>query len=270
MPNPKQILIQALKESGSLLVRRMVRRRSFHYKGRANLITEADMASEKLICKKIQKAFPHHAILSEESGQLSGKLSRQSGYQWVLDPLDGTTNFAHSFPVACVSIALVKVKEKKSQGVSVLLGGVYDPFRKELFLAEKRHGATLNGKTVRVSGVLKLKESLLMTGFPYDRMKRPRFYTRIYARFMQKVHDVRRSGSASLDLCWIACGRVDGFWEFKLHPWDVAAGKLIIEEAGGKVTNFGNKKWQGLRDFGPQTLATNGKIHAQMLKVLDT
>jgi myo-inositol-1(or 4)-monophosphatase len=182
---------------------------------------------------------------------------------WVIDPLDGTTNFAHTNPVCCVSIGLVDGEAGRP-----VLGGIYDPFRDELFVAERKKGATMNGRRIRVSRTGNLEEALLVTGFPYDRQQHAEFYTKLYAEFMRRCHDVRRSGSAALDLAWVSCGRLDGYWEFKLNPWDVAAGRLLVEEAGGKVSDFSNRPWASLADFGKQTLATNGRIHARMLKLL--
>ena len=162
-------------------------------------------------------------------------------------------------PVACFSIALLRANRP-------LLGGVYDPFRDELFLAEEGRGATLNGKKIQTSAVRRIKESLLVTGFPYDRTTRGKFYTDLYCKFMLRSHDIRRSGSAALDMAWVACGRADGFWEYLLNPWDVAAGLLIVQEAGGKVSDFKGASWKNLESFGRETLATNGKIHRAMLK----
>ncbi len=255
-PSAKSLLCEALETAGGIL-RRHFGRVSIRYKGLANLVTDADLKSERAIVGLIRKRFPGHDILAEEGkGRSTG-----SDHLWVIDPLDGTTNFAHGFPVSCVSIALIHLG-------SPVLGGIYDPFRDECFLAEKGAGARLNGRRIRVSTTAKLSKSLLITGFAYDRAARSRFYLDFYRRFMVRCHDVRRSGSASLDLAWIAAGRADGFWEFKLKPWDVAAGLLLIEEAGGTVTDFSGRPWTDPKTFGLQTLATNGRIHREMRTIL--
>lgn len=252
--NPKSLLKTILLEAGNIL-RGSIGKVGYRYKGFKNLLTETDLKSENLVRGKILKNFPDHGILSEETAP---KIS-SSPYLWVIDPLDGTTNFAHSFPVACVSIALLKNEDP-------VLGGIYDPFRDELFMAEKGRGAFLNGKRIKVSSVKRLEESLVMTGFPLE----PHFegYLRLYRKFLRICHDLRRSGSAALDLAWTACGRLEGYWEFKLNPWDVAAGKLILEEAGGKMTDFRGRPWKGVSNFGRETTASNGKIHRQMLKII--
>lgn len=253
--SPKLLLKEVLLEAGKIL-RGSIGKVTYRYKGFKNLLTQTDLKSESLIRGKISEFFPDHGILSEETAP---KLS-SSPYLWVIDPVDGTTNFAHSFPVACISVALLKNE-------TPALGGIYDPFRDELFLAEKGRGAFLNGKKIKVSSVKKLEESLVMTGFPLE----PHFegYLKLYRRFLSVCHDVRRSGSAALDLAWTACGRLEGYWEFKLNPWDVAAGKLILEEAGGKVSDFQGRPWKGVSNFGKETAASNGKVHSQMLKILN-
>jgi len=256
MLSPKKTLLKALQTGGKIL-RSSLGRTRYRYKSPMNLVTRADHSSEEAVCTILRRRFPDHSILAEESGE-SGK---GSPYTWVVDPLDGTTNFAHGFPVACISIGLVHYS-------TPVLGGVYDPFRDELFWAEKGKGSYLNGKKIHVSKTQRLDESLLLTGFPYDRTRRSGFYVNFYRQFMERCHDVRRSGAAALDLCWAACGRVDGFWEFKLRPWDVAAGKLIVEEAGGRVSDFSDREWKALSAFGGETLATNGRIHSEMLKIL--
>jgi len=252
----KAALEDALRAGGRILIRRFGNV-SIGYKGRANIVTEADKESEAGILKILLGRFPDHDVLAEESGSRR----RGSEFLWVIDPLDGTTNYAHGNPTACVSIGLLKDGRP-------IVGGVHDPFRKELFLAEKGRGAFLNGKRIRVSSARSLGESLLTTGFPYDRTEKADFYVRYYKLFMERSHDVRRTGAAALDLAWVAAGRSDGFWEFRLAPWDVAAGLLLIEEAGGRVTDFSGRAWRDPRHFGSETLATNGRIHAAMLKIL--
>ncbi|MBI5242034.1 MAG: inositol monophosphatase [Elusimicrobia bacterium] len=252
----RRVLVEALDRAGRVL-RRRFGSVSIRYKGRANLLTQADLESQAAVLGLIRRRLPGHDYRAEE------KACRDTGaeYCWVIDPLDGTTNFAHGYPVGCVSIALLR------RGRPVL-AGVHDPFREERFLAEAGRGTTLNGRPVRVSTAGRLSSALLITGFPYDRAERSRYYAEFYRAFMVRCHDVRRSGSAALDLAWTAAGRADGFWEFNLAPWDVAAGLLLVREAGGKVTDFRGRPWDGVAAFGRQTLASNGRIHAAMLRVI--
>jgi len=252
----RRVLQDALDRASRVLRRRFGSVR-IRYKGWANLLTQADLESQKVVLDLIRRRLPRHDYRAEE------KACRDTGseFVWVIDPLDGTTNFAHGYPVGCVSIALL-------QRGRPILAGIHDPFRGERFLAEAGRGTRLNGRPVRVSSVRRLSQSLLITGFPYDRNKRPGFYTGFYRSFMVRCHDVRRSGSAALDMAWIAAGRADGFWEFHLSPWDVAAGLLLVREAGGKVSDFRGRPWDGIAAFGRQTLASNGRIHAEMLRVL--
>jgi myo-inositol-1(or 4)-monophosphatase len=238
------------------LIRRFARRPGrISYKGPVDLVTAADKAADRTIVRLLKSRFPDHGFLTEES---QPRVSR-SRYRWIVDPLDGTTNFAHGLPHACVSIGL----EKDGR---MLAGGVLDPFRRELFLAVRGRGAHLNGRRIRVSGTARLIDSLLVTGFPYDRQKRARFYLSSYERFMTKTQGIRRMGAAALDLAYVACGRFDGYWEYKLHPWDVAAGWLLVEEAGGRVTNYQGRRYR-LGETG-QTLASNGRIHRAMVDTL--
>ncbi len=257
MAAARRTLVSALEISGGIL-RRRLGRVSIRTKGRANLVTEADLESQKAIKTLLRRRFPGHDFLGEEEG------SRLTGaeYLWVADPLDGTTNYAHGYPMFCVSVALLR-------GGRPILGGVNDPSRGELFIAQEGRGAALNGRPIRVSRAPTIESSLLITGFPYDRAERAGFYTGHYRRFMERCHDVRRSGSAALDLAWIAAGRADGFWEFSLSPWDVAAGLLLVREAGGLVTDFSGRPWSTLAEFGRETLATNGRVHRAMLRVLN-
>ncbi|MBI4056299.1 MAG: inositol monophosphatase [Elusimicrobia bacterium] len=252
----KKILWKSLREAGNLIEKNLGKT-SYRYKGRANLLTQIDEQAQSIALKNITHFFPEHNYMAEEQAIKNNG----SEYTWVIDPLDGTTNYAHGCPMACISIGVC-------QEAQVIMGGIYDPFRKELFWAEKGKGAFLNGVRYRTSKVSTVEEALLLTGFPYDRAEKSRYYINFYRVFMEKCHDVRRSGSASLDLAWVSCGRGDGFWEFKLNAWDVAAGKLLVEEAGGKVTDFQGKPWERIEKFGAQTLATNGKIHSEMLKLL--
>jgi len=252
----RKTLKRALREAGDI-VRRRFRKVRIEYKGKANLITAADRAAEKRILALVLGRFPDHGFLAEESAPERGR----SEYTWVIDPIDGTTNYAHGFPVCCVSIGLLHRN-------APLMGGVYDPFRDELFFAERGRGTTLNGKRIRVSKARKLSEALLITGFAYDRHKLARYYLGFYRLFMERSHDVRRSGSAALDMAWLAAGRVDGYWEFHLSPWDVAAGCLLVEEAGGTVSDFSGRPWNRPEEYGHETLATNGKLHASMLRII--
>lgn len=250
------VLKKALLEGGKILASRFGKV-GYRLKGRANLLTEADLASEKIVIKTINRAFPGDSFLAEESS----KKVPVGGRLWIIDPLDGTTNYAHGFPAAAVSIGF-------SENGVIKAGGVYDPFRRELFTAGLGCGAFLNGRRISVSKTPALSKSLLVTGFAYDRYRKADFYCGFFAEFMTLSHDVRRMGAASLDLCWLAAGRTDGYWEFGLKPWDVAAGKLIVEEAGGKVSDFSGAPWNAAGHMGSETLATNGRVHSAMLRVL--
>jgi myo-inositol-1(or 4)-monophosphatase len=254
------------REAGELLMHHFHQRLKIEYKGEADLVTAADRASEALIRERIRQKWPHHDVLGEEQG-LS---DRGSEYRWYVDPLDGTTNFAHGFPVFCVSMALERralenrpsQDQQRFQDGQRVAGVVYDPTRDELFAAELGRGAQLNGKAIRVSQTASLKESLLATGFPsHKRHKNPNIF--FYHQITLRTHGVRRAGSAALDLCCVACGRFDGFWEFNLSPWDTAAGVLIVEEAGGKVSRFDGKPF---RIDSSETMASNGLIHDALLR----
>ena len=246
--------------AGGKVLRGFFGRVGYTLKGRADLLTEADLNSQRKVIAAIKKDFPDHGILAEEGPAEPGRRDRK-GPLWVIDPLDGTTNYAHSFPAAAVSIAFMR-------GGRVRAGGVLDPFRRETFLAARGRGAFVNGRRLKVSAVSGLSRALLVSGFPYDRAEKAEFYCSFFSDFMKLCHDVRRMGSASLDLAWLAAGRTDGYWEFGLKPWDVAAGRLIVEEAGGRVTDFSGKPWKRTDEFGAQTLATNGRIHGAMLSVI--
>ncbi len=221
-----------------------------------NLVTEADHAAEKVIIDTIKKDYPDHFILSEEAGEIV----MDSAYKWIIDPIDGTVNFANGIPICCISIAL----EYNGQ---MILGCVYNPFLKELFFAEKGKGATLNGKKINVSNKTKVEKSILVTGFPYTYLDTENGPLQIFERFIRKGIPVRRLGSAAIDLCWVAAGRFDGFYEHKLQAWDSAAGFLMVEEAGGKVTDFTGKIYS---PYQPHLLATNGKIHEEMLIAINS
>src|SRR5450631_3542449 len=240
------------REAGALLMQYFHQGLKIEYKGDADLVTAADRASEKLIRERISQQFPSHDVLGEEQGlnDLGGD------YRWYVDPLDGTTNFAHGYPVFCVSMAVEhRASSRRVAGV------VYDPTRDELFAAEVGKGAHLNGKAIHVSKAATLKECLLATGFPsHKRHKNPNIH--FYHQITLRTHGVRRAGSAALDLCNVASGRFDGFWEFNLNPWDTAAGVLIVEEAGGKVTDFKGGPFQ-LNSR--ETLASDGLLHPALL-----
>jgi myo-inositol-1(or 4)-monophosphatase len=238
------------REAGALLISHFQQHVKVEYKGDADLVTVADRKSEILIRERIRKQWPAHDVLGEEQGLVD----TGSDYRWYVDPLDGTTNFAHGFPMFCVSLAL----EYKGRRVA---GVIYDPTRDELFAAEQGSGAYLNEEAISVSNISNLAECLVGTGFPsHKRHKNPNIF--FYHQITLRTHGVRRAGSAALDLCNVACGRFDGFWEFNLNPWDTAAGVLMVEEAGGKVTDFRGGPFQ-LNSR--ETLASNGLVHAALL-----
>jgi myo-inositol-1(or 4)-monophosphatase len=246
------------REAGALLREFYHRGVRTEYKGDVDLVTEADRASEQLIVSRLAEAFPTHGIYGEE-GTRSGLTSE---FRWYVDPLDGTTNFAHGFPAFCVVLGC----EQRAPGLSpeedgqMVAGVIYDPLRDEMFSAARGEGAFLNGEPIQVSRVAKLQESLIATGFPsHKRHRSPN--VNFYQEFTLRSHGVRRAGSAALDLAYIACGRLDGYWEFKLNPWDTSAGYLLVEEAGGKITHFDGSKFTL---DSREVFATNGKIHAEM------
>ncbi len=221
----------------------------------SNLVTEIDKLSEKKIIEVIREDFPGHYILSEEAGELI----QDSEFKWLIDPIDGTVNYAHSIPITCVSIAL----EKKGE---IICGAVYNPISEEFFFSEKGKGSYLNDKKIFVSNEKELDKSLLVTGFPYDSSTYKPDPSAVFKKFLMRDIPIRRLGSAAIDLCWTACGRFEGFWEYNLNAWDVAAGYLILTEAGGKVTDFTGKEFSV---YGKQILATNGNVHEQMMEVIN-
>jgi myo-inositol-1(or 4)-monophosphatase len=252
------------REAGALLMQYFHEGLKIEYKGEADLVTAADRASEKLIRERISQQFPGHDVLGEEQG-----LNDQgSDYRWYVDPLDGTTNFAHGYPVFCVSMGLEyrgqeqRESEQRSGAEAKRVAAVvYDPTRAELFSAEQGRGAQLNGKPIHVSKAVQLKECLVATGFPSQkRHKNPNIH--FYHQITLHTHGVRRAGSAALDLCNVASGRFDGFWEFNLNPWDTAAGVLIVEEAGGRVSRFDGSAF---RIESSETLASNGLVHEALV-----
>jgi myo-inositol-1(or 4)-monophosphatase len=247
-------LEEIIREAGGILAKNYGNPQQIEYKGAVNLVTATDYASEDLIISRLKAAFPEDDILAEE--REAKPLHSES--LWIVDPLDGTNNYAHGFPMFCVSIGYV-------QAGRICLGAVYEPLHDELFVAEQGKGATLNGKPLAVSATPVLDASLVATGFPYDKRESPINNLDHFQRFALRVQGVRRGGSAALDLAYVAVGRLDGFWELKLSPWDVAAGALLVQEAGGRVTDF-----SGGEDFlyGGTVVASNGKIHKEMLDTL--
>ena len=226
-----------------------------HKEGINNLVTQADFAAEKAIMKVIKSAFPNDGIVSEESPEIKS----DSEYKWVIDPIDGTVNFANGIPICCVSIGLEHDGE-------MLMGAVYNPLINEFFFAEKAKGAFLNDKPIHVGDKTEVIRSCLVTGFPYTYINQPNGPLQVFGKLVSKGIPVRRLGSAAIDLCWVAAGRFDGFYEHQLHPWDSAAGFLIVEEAGGKVTNMKGEKYSPY-EFG--IVATNGKIHDELLQYVN-
>ena len=252
----KKTAIKAAKEAGKILLHYYSKSVNARSKGDTyNLVTAADIASDQEIIRIIKTRYPSHSLLTEESGE---KIN-STEYCWIIDPLDGTNNFYHRFPMFCVSVALYK-------NGNPLIGVVFDPLKKELFYAEKNGGAYLNTKKIEVSTANKLNKSLLAVGFYYERgILMRKTLNQMKKFFYENVHGIRRTGSAALDLCYTACGRVDGYWELKLNPWDYAAGSLIVMEAGGKVTDTQGKNYDLMMK---NIVASNRKIHKEMIKVL--
>ena len=248
---------QIAREAGKLLVQRLGVAK-VTTKGDINLVTEADIAAENLIIERIRSYYPQHGILAEESGEAVLVGGKRSEWKWIIDPLDGTTNYAHGYPCFAVSIGLEHAGE-------LVIGVVYDPMRDEMFAAERGQGATLNDRRIRVSSVEELNAAMVCTGFPYNVRERPDF-AREFVKFTMEAQAVRRDGSAALDLAYVACGRFDGFWEDGLSPWDIAAGAVLIQEARGKITNFND---QPVDIYNEQVLATNGLVHDAMRKVIN-
>lgn len=248
--------IETARLAGSLLLEKFGRKLNVSLKGDINLVTEADLASEKLIIERIKSHYPQHSILAEESGE-AVIIGGANKWKWIVDPLDGTTNFAHGYPCFCVTLALENEGE-------IIIGVTYDPTRNEMFSAEKGQGASLNNKPIRVSATQRLADSLIVTGFPYDFKQREDF-ARHLTSFLLQSRGVRRDGSAAIDMAYVACGRFDGFWEEGLNPWDVAAGLLLIQEAGGRVSYYDDSPFS---IYQPPICASNGTIHDEMIAVL--
>ena len=217
-----------------------------------NLVTEADHASEQAIFEVIKEDFPDHFILSEEAGEMV----TDSKFKWIIDPIDGTVNYANGIPICCVSIGL-------EENGKIIMGAVYNPFINEFYFAQRNYGASLNDKKIQVSNESAVGKSCLVTGFPYTYLDHPNGPLEVFARLIRKGVPVRRLGSAAMDLCWVAAGRFDGFYEHKLQAWDSAAGYLIVEEAGGRVTDFRGTQYS---PYQPQIVATNGILHDELLE----
>lgn len=254
MPSYLETSIDIAREAGALLLQYAERGVGFDLKGEFDLVTEADRASERLIVERLRAHFPGHSVVAEEGSGHEGA----SEYRWYVDPVDGTTNFAHGFPAYNVTLAL-------ERGGELIAGVIFDPTRQELFAAERGGGAYLNNRPMHVSKVSRLEESLVATGFPSQK-RHQNVNVHFYYQLGMMTHGVRRAGSAALDLAYVACGRLEAFWEFGLKPWDMAAGLLIITEAGGKCSDM-NGKPVSLK--GPHLLTDNGAIHEQILSVFD-
>jgi myo-inositol-1(or 4)-monophosphatase len=244
--------VDIAREAGGLLATYFERRIGYELKGDFDLVTEADRASEALIVERLRSHFPSHGIVAEEGGGHESS----SEYRWYVDPLDGTTNFAHSFPMFNVTLAVERAGE-------MLAGVVFDPVRQEMFTGERGAGAYLNNRRVRVSGTGKLADSLLSTGFP-SRKRHENINIHFYYQLAMASHGVRRTGSAAIDLAYVACGRLDGFWEFGLNPWDMAAGWLIVQEAGGTCSDMTGGR---LAVSSPHLVADNGRLHQELVQM---
>lgn len=255
--NTKRFLeaaIEAAHLAGNYIEKKRENVNHIQFKGAIDLVTEVDLNSEKMILNHLQQHFPDHAFLTEEAG----KIESDSPFRWIIDPIDGTTNFAHGFPVYCVSIALYHKDEP-------IVGVVNDCSRQELYYAQKGEGAFRNNTRIQVSQTDDLRKALLASGFPYDVQTNPDNNLKEFGNFLMTAQSVRRPGSAAIDLCQVACGHFDGFWEPRLHPWDMAAGVLIVTEAGGQVSNYAGGPFDL---FGDEILVSNGRIHQQMIDVL--
>ena len=253
LPMLKNTLLQAIHAAADEMRRFIdLEFKISNKEGINNLVTEVDHASEKIIIDTIRKNYPDHHILTEESGDLI----QDSQYKWIIDPIDGTVNFAHRIPICCISIAVEHNKK-------MVLGAIYNPYLNELFIAEKGFGATLNDRSISVSKKEKVINSCLVTGFPYTYLDEPNGPLEVFARFIRKGVPVRRLGSAAIDLAWVAAGRFDGFYEHKLQAWDSAAGFLMVEEAGGRVTHFNGDDYS---PYKPGLIASNGLIHDELTR----
>lgn len=255
----RTVAVRAAQEAGALLRSRLGQPRDVEFKGIVDLVTDADRASETLIANQIRAAFPDHRIIGEEGARGAGEQAggERPPYGWLIDPLDGTTNFAHAYPHFAVSIALER------NGV-LQVGVVYDPMRDELFVAERGQGATLNERPLRVSTTDRLIRALIATGFPYDLDQRGEAMA-TWEGFLNTAQGTRRDGSAALNLCYVAAGRLDGFWERPLNAWDMGAGALMVMEAGGRVTGYNGGPFD---PYGREIIASNGHLHQAMRQVI--
>jgi myo-inositol-1(or 4)-monophosphatase len=252
MPGYLEAAVEIAREAGTLLANYFERRIGYELKAEFDLVTEADRASERLVVERLRSRFPSHGIVAEEGGGYESP----SDFRWYVDPLDGTTNFAHALPLFNVTLALEQAGE-------MIAGVVYDPIRQEMFTAERGSGAWLNNRRVHVSPVKRLDGALLCTGFP-SRRRHLSINVHFYHQLAMATHGVRRTGSAAIDLAWVACGRLDGFWEFGLNPWDMAAGRLLVAESGGCVSDM---RGQAHKFGAPHLLADNGHLHSQILEI---
>jgi len=250
----KEFAVAIAREAGVFLRNRINATHKIDYKGEINIVTEADKISEEMITSKINTLFPDHDILAEEFTYTN----RGSDFRWIIDPMDGNTNYAHGYPVFCVSLALQNLD-------AMIVGIIYDPMLDEMFVAEKGQGAFLNDREIHVSNTNRITEGLLATGFPYDIREDSHNNLNYFNEMIMHAQAIRRAGSAALDLAYVAAGRFDGFWELKLNPWDTAAGWLLVEEAGGVVTDMRGKDYYL---DSSSILASNGKIHKEMKDVL--
>ncbi len=259
MNQEKATAVNAAIKAGLFVKERLGQIRTIDFKGAFNLVTDVDKGSEKIVVDLIAAEFPQDSIISEEDGGARQNSERK----WIIDPLDGTTNFAHGFPLFCVSIGL-QIGGKSKVGV------VYNPISQEMFTAEEGNGAFLNDKPIMVSANKTLEESLLITGFPYGNTTAAKANLKVFTELQVKTYGVRHNGSAAMGLCYLAAGRADGYWELQVAPWDLAAGTLIIEEAGGKVTNLVKGQSNSLDVFAGNVLATNAAIHDELENRLKT
>jgi len=246
--------VEMARAAGAVLLEGYGKIHAPERKRRTDLVTEFDRRAEAFLLSEISRRFPGHAVLAEESGARTGR----ADVRWLVDPLDGTTNFAHNYPFFAVSIAAEREDVLQA-------GAVYDPVRDEMFAAASGAGATLNGKPIGVSTITQLEDALLVTGFPYEVRENPAPHLRLFGDFLVRAQAIRRDGSAALNLCYLAMGRFDGFWEADLSPWDMAAGVTIVREAGGRVTRYDGSAFD-VDD--PEILATNGPLHDEMMAVL--
>jgi myo-inositol-1(or 4)-monophosphatase len=259
--DPRQLrdaAVELAREAGAIVRSGWGRAHEPERKGRIDLVTDFDRRSEELLLARIAERFPGDAVLAEESGTHAAR-GPKSGVRWVIDPLDGTTNFAHNYPFFAVSVGVEVDGER-------VAGAVFDPVREEMFAAAREHGATLNGTPIGVSAIERIEDALLVTGFPYDVREHPGRVMPVFEAFLTRAQGIRRDGSAALNLCYVACGRFDGFWEPTLSAWDTTAGTVIVREAGGRVTDYAGGLFQPGRT---SILATNGRVHDAMMHVLE-